>query len=434
RNMEYKSWLTKNGLSFKNGNINVRTGDENIISGKLDWSKSKNYDYKGRAYLEVPFLFNQNLFIHFKEFSGSSQFSMVFRNLPNEEFEAAIRSTTSGKIIHDEFGNKNEGTIQSYFLLNGEKKTLWVKREKDKSFIRVKRVRNDEVPRVIAENKSVQRSSCSTIAFTEYSVYCWGDVECVTYSHTSYYIFCTGDRNDEKIDDGDWGGGGGGGGDPSPPPPINQPDTCNTAKAMEATSFSSLPIFDSAKSQIQNAASDGNEHAISFGKNPNGNVIKSEMSTGNEYTAPIPYIENVIADFHNHQNVNPPTAGDIYTFIDKTLAHSTYETRYVMTMNGTIYALVINNLQDAIDFNTQHPRQPPIGDFEPDFPEDINNEINEMVQTGSGTIEIAITYILSKYKTGVSLMRANAGGQFKKLRTEVINNGGNTIYISNNCQ
>ena len=162
-----------------------------------------------------------------------------------------------------------------------------------------------------------------------------------------------------------------------------------------------------AKSQIQIAASDGFEHAVSFGKDNNGKLIKSNMSTGNKYTAPIPYIENVIADFHNHQNANPPTAGDIYTFIDKALAYSTYETRYIMTMNGTIYALVINNLQQAIDFNLNYPRVPPPEGttFEPDFPYMIDDEIRQMEDLSNASKEISITYILDKYNCGYSTLK-----------------------------
>ncbi|MEO6683837.1 MAG: hypothetical protein ABIN48_13525 [Ginsengibacter sp.] len=287
----------------------------------------------------------------------------------------------------------------------------------DKSFIRVKRVRNDEEPKVIAENKSVQRSSCSTFSFTEYSVYCWGDVECVTYSHTSYYIFCTGDRNEEKIDDGDWGGGGGGGDAPSPDPDP-QPDPCAEAKdaSENATALSKTTKFNTKLNEIRNAYNQfGGEHSVAFGKDASGNIITSNIVQGGDNSATVPTIQNRFADLHNHPTNIPPSSGDIYGFIDLAKNNPDYQ-RFITLPNGTVYALVITNLQKAIDFNLEYPRVPaPEGTtFEPDFPEIIDNEIRQMVQESNASKEISISYILEKYNCGIALLKENSEGKFKR--------------------
>lgn len=231
----------------------------------------------------------------------------------------------------------------------------------------------------------------------------------------------------------DCDGGGGGGYDDTPPA---QPDPCSTEQAQAVTTFSTNSIYTSSKSQIESAfSSDGAEHDIAFGKDANGNIIRSVMTTGNDHTATVGVVENRFTDLHNHKDNKPPSSGDIYGFIDISIQDPAFDKRYIVTANGTVYTLSITNRQAAIDFNNNHQRQAPIGDNEPSFPENIVNEIDKMQGWGNANEEMAIAFILSKYNTGISILKENNNGDFKRLKTkEITDNNGNKTYQSNNCQ
>lgn len=271
---------------------------------------------------------------------------------------------------------------------------------------------------------------CSTYTIIYEERYCVGDVctPWVEYDRETY-TYCTGG-----------GGGGGGGGiqyieydEPYPEPPDPQPDPCATTQASTATDFSKNNNYLSAKTAIQNAANDGKEHVISFGKTTAGTIITSELSNGDDHSGEVLPVANQFADLHNHPNNKPFDSGDLYGFIDHAVKNSSY-IRYVVTINGTVYALVITDLQAAENFNVRYPRVSN-GNFEPDFPEFIENEINKMTQIERATDEMALAFILSKYNAGIALLRQDTFGDFKRLNTkENIDQNGNQTYQSNNCQ
>lgn len=227
-------------------------------------------------------------------------------------------------------------------------------------------------------------------------------------------------------------GEGGGGGNPGLP----QSDPCADAQAgaAKATALSSSSVYEAAKASIQTAANDGKEHGISFGKDASGNIITSTVSTGTGNSGTTNPITNKFADLHNHLNNLPPSSGDLYGFIDIISNSSQFEIRYVVTANGTVYALVVTDLQAAITFNNLYPRQPPMPGYEPDFPVDVVNEFNEMVQAYGATDEMAMAFILEKYNAGIALLKQDSSGNFKRLGTEeTVDQDGNKTYTPHNC-
>lgn len=216
--------------------------------------------------------------------------------------------------------------------------------------------------------------------------------------------------------------------------PDPDPDPCDSVKTQinNADNLAKNSKYTSAKTDIQTIASDGKEHAVSFGKDANGNIIRSNASTGN--SAPVPNISGQFADLHNHPNNLPPSSGDLYGLIDMLINKGNYETRYIMTSGGTVYALAVIDKQEALNFNNNYPRVPNVG-YEPDFPIDIVDEFNEATQTGGATKEMAKAFILKKYNTGIALFKQNANGDFKLLNTlEHINKeNGVKSYTTNNC-
>lgn len=223
-----------------------------------------------------------------------------------------------------------------------------------------------------------------------------------------------------------------------PPPP---PDPCTQAQpaATAAANLSQNSAFTTAKSQIQTAASDGNEHGIVFGRDANGNIITSQMTTGSSSVGTLnSNISGAFADLHNHPDNTSPSAGDLYGFIN----HNGYDARYVITQNGTIYALVVLDRTLSNTFVTNHPKYQNPG-YPDDFPDPIYTDFTDLKSylinisgLSSGIAdEMAMAFVLSKYNTGVALLKQDGNENFKRLNTiETIQTDGTKIYNATNCQ
>lgn len=212
---------------------------------------------------------------------------------------------------------------------------------------------------------------------------------------------------------------------------------CDQAKKTAAIvdSFINGAVFKKALQDIQTAfAQDLAEHAIAFGRNMDGSVVASSISTGNSTGAHVPFVQNAFADLHNHPNNLPPDAGDIYGLIDININNPGYNTRLAITRNGTLYALLVTDPVAATIFNTRYPRQQaPYAGLQPAFPVKLVDEFREIKYRHGGTDEMALAFLLEKYNTGVVLMKQLPGGGFKLLRTTVKSDGDKLVYIVNEC-
>lgn len=208
--------------------------------------------------------------------------------------------------------------------------------------------------------------------------------------------------------------------------------------STHATNLSRNSKFDSAKRKIIDAtAFDKNEHAVTFGRDASGDITVSGISNnGTQNSGSVPNLTGAFADLHKHTNLKPPSSGDLYGFIDKSKNNSSFETRYILTDNGTVYAFTLINIEQAKEFDKNNPRVPNPPPFEPDFPDKINNEINEMRQIYGATDEMAMAFVMEKYKMGVALLKQDSNGDFKRLNTIENTEIGGTrkIYKPNNCQ
>lgn len=213
-----KSWLNLYGQSYKDGNIIVKSNEGLLLNGELDWNKMQTYEYKGREYIEVPYVFDNKFISPIKDKDGSNlvSFHLVLRSSINNGFEAAIRNTNYNSTLKDSEGNEINKTTQSYFLLNGKESTLWVSDNKG-TFLKATRQ-----SRLLKYNKSsnfIRSSNCRTYSFVEYSsVECHGqsgpsdyNIICSHTYHYSYLTICENGQDEEEHDFGDdWGDGGGG--------------------------------------------------------------------------------------------------------------------------------------------------------------------------------------------------------------------------------
>lgn len=103
--------------------------------------------------------------------------------------------------------------------------------------------------------------------------------------------------------------------------------------------------------------------------------------------------------------------------------------------NGTVYALVLTNLQAADSFKIKYAKDPGIDGKSPDFPEDLKNEFNEMKGFYYATDEMAMAFILQKYNAGVALLKQDSDGNFKALNTkQITDNNGDKAFEANNCE
>lgn len=213
------------------------------------------------------------------------------------------------------------------------------------------------------------------------------------------------------------------------------PDPCEAVKtaANDAIKFSITNYYLKAKASIQLAAADGKEHVISFGKDSAGNIITSNISTGNYYSGTLGKVSNRFADLHNHQDNSPPFSGDLYGFIGLALSSTLYQSRYVVTRDGTVYALIIIDSKAARNFITNYPKTANPG-YQPRFPDQLVDEFRVIRYGQKATEEMAVAFILEKYNTGVALLKQDSSGNFKRLNTREITDGnGNKIYLPNNC-
>ncbi|MEC5394757.1 hypothetical protein [Bergeyella sp. RCAD1439] len=224
------------------------------------------------------------------------------------------------------------------------------------------------------------------------------------------YAMCMSDNNS--------GGGGGGSDNSQPPPPQNPPtDPCEKAKTgvNNANEIAKNTKFTSAKNGIMAAFNNnGKENGVAFGKDsPNGALNATEVQNyqQNSGTVISPYAYPV-ADMHNHPNGNPPSVGDVYSMMQHHLEHGSFSTRYVITSDGSMYALIVTDTEAIRKFLQDYPPSQ-IPGHNPNFPEALSNEWNNIRFDFSESG--ALAHILTKYNAGVSLSKADSNGRFRNI-------------------
>ncbi|HSN59428.1 MAG TPA: hypothetical protein VLR49_00730 [Ferruginibacter sp.] len=215
-------------------------------------------------------------------------------------------------------------------------------------------------------------------------------------------------------------------------------DPCESARAgvTKATRLANHKVFIAALQEIKAAfAKDSMEHSVSFATSANGEISSSPMSKGNAMNSSVPALPGAIADLHNHPGNFPPASGDLYGLIDLNTNYNSYDTRFAVTQNGTIYALIITDAQAATVFNHNFPRvAPAYKGSSPTFPESLVDEFRELKYLYNCNDEMALAYILEKYNTGISLLKQTGKGSFKKLRTVAQFKGEQLLFTAADCE
>jgi hypothetical protein len=219
---------------------------------------------------------------------------------------------------------------------------------------------------------------------------------------------------------------------------IPQDDPCNQAKpGLERINlFSKTTSFQTALLAIQEKVrvEPFHEHTIAFGSDAGGNFIITEVSTGGRSSSRIPFVSNAFADLHNHPKNTPPSSGDLYGLINKNKKEKHYSTRYVATPDGSMYALLVTDTAAARMFTANFPPQQMPG-YSPLFPDDLLNEFREIKYQHGAAEELAMAYVLEKYKAGVVLLKQDSTGDggFKKINVSVKSVGSSLVFTAADC-
>lgn len=216
---------------------------------------------------------------------------------------------------------------------------------------------------------------------------------------------------------------------------VLEEDPCTIASNMTKDAQSST--FISAKSNIENASSDGLEHSITLGRDASGNITQSSIRPGGQNAVAVNTSwSGAFASLHNHPNNTQLSAGDIYSSIKLNTMNSNFTTSYILT-NGQLYSIVVTDLAAAQAFATAHPADQILG-YNPEFPDKIFEEI-EKIQTSDmkytsveGKTQ-AISFVLDKFNSGITLMKQDSTGDFKPIKMEEIILNGNTVYNQIHC-
>lgn len=222
-------------------------------------------------------------------------------------------------------------------------------------------------------------------------------------------------------------------------PKIETDLTCLGLKKL-VTSISTDAEFTTAVSSIKAAANaDGFEHSITLGKDSNGKITQAPMNNGtSQYLVKTNTTwVGAFAAIHNHPNGTPMSAGDIYAAVSLNTLRPNFTTTFLVLPDGSMYALVVTDLEAAKAFVTDYPADQLPG-YSPEFPNFIFDQI-EAIQTSDMTYTSiegktkAISIILDKYNSGITLLKQDSNGNFNPIKMEETVQNGNTIYTPKPC-
>lgn len=239
------------------------------------------------------------------------------------------------------------------------------------------------------------------------------------------YIECIDDNMD----------GGGGGDNTNPNTPSNDPCAKAQAPSSTATLNSKATAYTNAQTAIV-GMNNGLENGVVLG-NVNGTIQATGVQTGGESSIGnlISSFSNPIGDIHNHPNNNPPSPGDFYSLINIRNQHSNYNTRYVVTLDGTTYALVVTDVDAMNQFLQKHPPvivPNPAGGNSVNFPNDLLLEWSDLRNTFS--LPGALAFILNEYNSGITLTKMDSAGNFRAINIPTTQNSdGTTNYNFKLC-
>ncbi len=210
-------------------------------------------------------------------------------------------------------------------------------------------------------------------------------------------------------------------------------DPCANAKnpSATATTNSKTTTFTNAKTSIS-GMNNNKENGVVFG-NVNGTTQSTGMQTGGEHSIILTHsFSNPTGDLHNHTDNTPPSPGDVYSLINARNNFANYSTRYVTTPDGTIYALVVTDTDAMNAFLQNYPPNQVNPNMSPNFSGQMFKDWFDFTFDGYGSDEMALSYVLDKYNTGIALTKLE-NNEFRKINVQQENTNGETTYKQTPC-
>ena len=268
-------------------------------------------------------------------------------------------------------------------------------------------------------------------------VWVWNtEIEKTTYEYfcvdvsLSYIDTDLGGGSGFDIDDGDLPGGGDVG-NPIDTTKVKTPCEKAIAPSTTATTYSKTTTFNNAKTSIS-GMNNNKENGVVFG-NINGTTQSTWLQTGGEHSITLTHsFADPTGDLHNHTDNTPPSPGDFYSLINARNSFSNYNTRYVTTPDGTIYALVVTDLAAMNTFLQNYPPYQSNPNMSPNFSGQMFDDWFNFIFNGYGNEEMALSYVLDKYNTGIALTKLE-NNEFRKINIQQENINGETTYKQTSC-
>ncbi|MBK7098056.1 MAG: hypothetical protein IPH58_06520 [Sphingobacteriales bacterium] len=125
---EAREWLRENGGVFKKGELQIILRSGKKITGILMWEEAKRLSYKGRDYIDIPYVFPRyEKILPGGENMPPVSYNLVLRKNKKGQYEGALRTTQYGVMAENlTIGGENAMVLQSYHYLDGRKANMWM--------------------------------------------------------------------------------------------------------------------------------------------------------------------------------------------------------------------------------------------------------------------------------------------------------------------
>ena len=223
--------------------------------------------------------------------------------------------------------------------------------------------------------------------------------------------------------------------------------------ANNISSIRNNPGLNSEVNELKNnIGTNTNEKGMSIEKLSNGSLQPYNVHTGtSQQTNVSTSADNkvLIGGIHTHppNQQSGPSPADIYHLIQGNINNINYETDFIFAADGTEYAIVIEDRNKAMTFNSTYPSNLYLngnnfsGSPE-DGPKSINGDfygiMNLLYNSGyKKPYEYALVTFLKKYDIGISLfVKDKNESSYKKLSLNIAtdNNGKITNFEINKCK
>ncbi|WP_045496420.1 hypothetical protein [Chryseobacterium sp. StRB126] len=238
-----------------------------------------------------------------------------------------------------------------------------------------------------------------------------------------------------------YGGTGSGGGGGQAPPARNPCKEAESSMSDANTILKSGEVQKKMDLALKGKIQASNEWTVAIGEKPNGDfeVTEAVEQNADKGTIPSSQLKNTyIGDGHSHSGSRGnPSGGDLYSMITSLNDSPNLKYRFVYgnSSEGTaeVYALVISDASLAKEFLKQFSKDQNYDTQSRSFKDEslLGTEFYKAKKYySSGTFTdtsdedydsraVAMAYILDKYNAGISIAKADANGNLKRINAEI---------------